>query len=227
MLKNKIIIITGGSKGIGFGIAEALKRENSTVVIASRDKNNLENIANMNGLDYFPCDVTKEEEVTKLSQYVIEKYGSYDIWINNAGMMTKSMDFLETDVTDVKKMFEVNFFGYLYGAKESLKHFLPKNEGVLLNINSSSALEGKKDIIGYSASKYAVKGLTDGLEKYLSGKNILQINVYPGGVQTDLHKTNNPTNFQDYFSVEYVTKIIVDNLLKDTPEKELKILRNK
>jgi short-subunit dehydrogenase len=227
ILKDKVVIITGGSKGLGLELAKQMKEKGAKIIISSRDRDNLEKVAVENNFDFFVCDVTNEVEVKSLSNYVLEKNGGYDIWINNAGIMTRSDDFLDTKIEDIKKMFDVNFFGYYACAKVALKHFVDKNSGVLLNINSSSALEGKKDIIGYSSSKYAVKGLTDGLEKYLSAKNVLQINVYPGGIKTDLHRENNPASFGSYFEADYVAKIIVENLEKEDPEKELKILRNK
>jgi NAD(P)-dependent dehydrogenase (short-subunit alcohol dehydrogenase family) len=227
ILKEKVVVITGGSKGLGLELSKLFTKQGAKVVISSRNKAGLENVAKEFGLDYLPCDVTVEQEVKKLSDEVIKKYGGYDIWINNAGIIAKSEDFLDMNTEDVRKMFETNFFGYWFGAQVSIRHFVSKNSGTLVNINSSSALEGKKDIIGYSASKYAVKGLTDGLEKYLNGKNITQVNVYPGGIQTEFHKENNPPNFSEYFTVEHVAQLIVDNLLKDNSEKELKILRGK
>jgi NADP-dependent 3-hydroxy acid dehydrogenase YdfG len=227
ILKDKVVVITGGSKGLGLGLAKEFQKQGAKVIVSARDEELLKQVAEENNFDYFVCDVTNEQKVHELSNYVISKYSGYDVWVNNAGIMTKTVDFFQQDINDVKKMFEVNFFGYWYGARCALEYFISKNSGLLMNINSSSALEGKKEIIGYSASKYALKGLTDGLEKYLDGKNIQQINVYPGGIKTDLHKENNSANYDKYFIVDYVTKIIMDNLLKDAPEKELKILRSK
>ena len=118
ILKNKVIVITGASQGFGRALAKALKQGRAHVVISGNDKENLEKTAKELSVDHFLADVTLFEDVKNLGAYVVEKYKKIDFWINNAGIQIAPSLVEEVDVKALHHLFEVNFFGYFYGARK-------------------------------------------------------------------------------------------------------------
>ncbi|MEI6266271.1 MAG: SDR family oxidoreductase [bacterium] len=222
---NKVIIITGGSKGFGKSLAEVFNKEGAKVIIASHDEIELKKTAKDLNIDSFVVDVTKTEDVELLADYVANKYGGIDVWINNAGIQIAPSLIEEVNIEKIHHLYDVNFFGYFYGCQTAIRRMKKQKEGLIININSTAGLDGKATISAYSSSKWAIRGLTESIRKELSDSPIKIYSVHPGGMQTEIYKEKYPDDFKEYMSVEYATQKVIDNLKLDSPEQDLVIKR--
>src|ERR1035437_1095471 len=142
-LKDKVVVITGSSKGFGKALAEIFLSEGSKVVISSTDEKELEDTAKEIGAYGICADVTKEEDMTRLVDETIKQFGSIDIWINNAGLWNPHAFAEDLDMAEVRKMFDVNVIGLMNGSRVALRYMKEKSAGTILNVISDSALAGK------------------------------------------------------------------------------------
>lgn len=225
ILQDKVIVITGASQGFGKALAKAFKQENAQVVISSHDKEILEKTANELSVDHFLADVTLFDNVKKLGEYAVEKYGKIDCWINNAGIQIAPSFVEDVDVKKLHNLFEINFFGYFYGCQIALSQMKKQNNGVVMNINSTAGLDGKPEISAYSSSKFAIKGLTESIRKEVKDLDIKILGVFPGGMQTDIYKEKYPDDLKDYMEVDTVVEKVIANLKSENPEIDFIIKR--
>jgi len=225
ILQGKVIIITGASQGFGKALAKALRQENALVVISSHDKENLEKTAKELSVDHFLADVTSFENVKKLGEYVVGKYGKIDWWINNAGIQIAPSLVEEVDIKKLRYLFDVNFFGYFYGCQIALSYFKKQKSGVIININSTAGLDGKPEISAYASSKFAIKGLTESIRREVKDLDIKVYGIFPGGMQTDIYKEKYPDDLKDYMEVDIVVEKVMANLKSDNPEIDFIIKR--
>lgn len=224
-LKEKIIVITGSSQGLGRAMAEAFLAEGSKVMLSSHNQTELEKTASELKTDHFLADVTKPEDLSKLASYVIKKYNRIDIWINNAGIQIAPCLVEEIKPEDLHRIFDINFFGYFYGCQVALRQMKKQNQGLIININSTAGLEGKPNISAYSSSKFAIRGLTESIRKEIDDTNIKIYSIHPGGIQTDLYREKIPDDINEYMQVDDVAKNIIDNLKSEDPQIDLIIKR--
>lgn len=223
-LTNKIIVITGGSKGFGKSLATFLKKESCQIIISSDNREDLEKTKQEISADTFLADVTKPKDLINLGEYVFKKYGRIDIWINNAGIQIAPSLIENIDVAKLKRLFDINFFGYFYGCQVALKYMKKQGFGLILNINSTAGLDGKPMISAYSSSKFAIKGLTESIRKEIADSiNIYA--VYPGGMQTEIYKEKYPEDIKEYMLVDDVAQKVIENLKSDNPNPDLIIKR--
>jgi len=223
-LKNKVVIITGGTKGLGRAMAVSFKKENSRVIVCARNKNEIKEIQK-EGILGIRADVTKENELKNLMEIVKKEFGQLDIWINNAGIWLPHSPIEEVDWKRAHDLIEVNLFGTIYGSKVALIQMREQGFGSIINILSISALEGRADGSAYCASKYGAVGFTKSLRKEVEKTNINVISIYPGGMQTNLFNEKTPENYNDYMDPSFVANKIIENLKKEKPEEELIIRR--
>ena len=226
-LKDKVIIITGGSKGFGKALAGLLVSKGSHVVIADSDKESLDKTARELLVDQFFVDVTSAEGVISLGEYVFKKYGVIDIWFNNAGIQIAPSTIENADVKKVKNLFDVNVMGYFYGCQTALFYMKKQDNGVIINICSTAGLEGRPNIAAYSASKFAIKGLTESVRAEIKDSGVKIYGVFPGGMQTDLYKEKYPDNFKEFMEAGSVAEKVIKNLESKSPKIDLVIRRPK
>ena len=224
-LKDKVIIITGGSQGFGKELARSFINNGSKVIISSHEKESLELTVSELATDSFVANVTSIEDIKKLSEYVIQKYGKIDIWINNAGIQIAPSLVEEVNIEKLHYLFDVNFFGYFYGCQVALTQMKKQNSGVIININSTAGLDGKPEISAYSSSKFAIKGLTESIRKEVKDLNIQVYGIFPGGMQTDIYKEKYPEDLKEYMKVDTVVEKVINNLKSDNPEIDFIIKR--
>ena len=224
-LKDKIIVITGGSQGFGKELSKSFISNGSKVIISSHEKESLELSASELFADSFIADVASFEDIKKLSEYVIQKYGKIDIWVNNAGIQIAPSLVEEVNIEKLHYLFDVNFFGYFYGCQVALAQMKKQNSGVIININSTAGLDGKPEISAYSSSKFAIKGLTESIRKEIKDFNIQVHGVFPGGMQTDIYKEKYPEDIKEYMEVNTVIEKVINNLKSDIPEIDFIIKR--
>jgi len=223
-LNNKVVVITGSTKGFGKSLATFFKKENCQVIISSDNSEDLEKVKQEIATDSYLADVTKPEDLTSLAAYVNDKYGRIDIWINNAGIQIAPSSIEDIDIAKLKRLFDINFFGYFYGCQTALKYMKAQESGLIVNINSTAGLDGKSMISAYSSSKSAIKGLTESIRKEVDG-NINIYAVYPGGMQTDIYKEKIPNDISEYMLVDDVVQKVIDNLKSNNPNPDLIIKR--
>lgn len=196
VLTDKIAVVTGAGSGIGEAIATLLHEEGAKVVLAGRNKDKLQNVANQLAQDsvkVVPTDVTKKEEVDELIKIAQQTFGGLDIVINSAGQMLSSK-ITDYQVDEWDSMIDVNIKGTLYTAQAALPTMLEQSSGHLINIASISGFEVTKSSTIYSATKAAVHTITQGLEKELAKTGVKVTSISPGMIDTAITAAYNPTD---------------------------------
>jgi NADP-dependent 3-hydroxy acid dehydrogenase YdfG len=225
-LKDKVVVITGGSKGFGKSLAEVFILEGSRVVICSHNKEEVEKVATQIGAFGVFADVRSEQDMENLANETEKKLGPIDIWVNNAGIWLNNQNAEENDLSKVKNMVDVNVTGLINGSVIALRKMKPKNNGMIINILSGAALGPRPGIVTYSATKWASKGITDGLREENKDKNLKFISVCPGGMKTTIFGDYKYPDFDKFMETADVAKQVLENIKKENPENELVIRRN-
>lgn len=196
VLTDKVAVVTGSGSGIGEAIATLLHEEGAKVILAGRNKDKLQNVANQLAQDsvkVVPTDVTKKEEVDELIKIAQQTFGGLDIVINSAGQMLSSK-ITDYQVDEWDSMIDANIKGTLYTAQAALPTMLEQSSGHLINIASISGFEVTKSSTIYSATKAAVHTITQGLEKELAKTGVKVTSISPGMVDTAITAAYNPTD---------------------------------
>ncbi|SOC42378.1 3-ketoacyl-ACP reductase [Salinicoccus kekensis] len=214
-LEGKNAIITGGSRGIGFHTALNLAKEGVNVAIMGRDEKALEEAKSeiaKTGVEVIAisADVSDEGGVQSAVKEVKEKFDSIDILINNAGMMG-SGPFLESKTEDFEKMMQVNVFGMYHMLQAVLPGMVEQKSGDVVNVASVSGLRSGPGGSLYSATKFAVIGMTEGLLKEMRPHNIRVSYLTPSAVNTSLIG-NTKLQEETMTQPEDIADIIVNNL---------------
>ncbi len=165
---NKVVIVTGASSGIGMAAAEEFIKAGCRVVIAARRTEKLTELKNRllqdNSDDRIlpvSCDVSVESDCKALIEKTIEKFGQIDILVNNAGISMRAL-FKDLDLSVIRELMNVNFWGTVYCTKYALPHIL-KQKGSVVGVISIAGYKGLPARTGYSASKFAIYGFLDTL----------------------------------------------------------------
>lgn len=190
-LQDKTMIVTGASSGIGQGVAEELAKEGANVVLTARRIEKLEKIKdaiqpdNRGKIQVIQMDVTSEADVRHAIEQTLEQFGQVDALINNAGQMLTGQ-VRSGAVDEWERMIDVNIKGVLYGINAVLPSMLERERGHIINISSVSGFEVTKRSTVYSATKFAVRAISAGLEKELAQTGVRVTNISPGMVDTPL-----------------------------------------
>jgi|SRR5665213_1509466 len=224
-LKNKVVVIVGGSQGFGKALAKGFTDEGSRVAVVSKNQARVNSAAKETDAKAFVADVRDEENLRDIAKQITDEFGSIDIWINSAGLFKKFPKDELVDMDNAHEMFDVNFFGAVLGSRTALLYIA--EDGVILNVLSSAALDASRAIGAklYAASKWAVRGYVDALRAENVDNEIKILSVYPGGMKTHLHDEALPTDFDKFMPPEYVVKKVIANLKLAKPEKDLVIKR--
>lgn len=186
-LKNATALVTGGSSGIGQGIAQVLIAAGARVAITGRDKTRLETAAKAMGAVAINADVSKEADVQRTMREVLTHFGHLDILVNNAGS-GKFKPLLETDLAEFEATFATNVTGAMLMAREAGKHFAERKQGNIVNIGSTASHRGAPNGTAYYASKFALRGMTECWRAELRKFNIRVMLVNPSEVITNFGK---------------------------------------
>ena len=190
---SKVIVVTGGSRGIGAEIVKLLAKSGHNVILnynkSEECAKNVEKELAEQGkaVDIFKADVSKSEETKKLIQFALNKYGRIDVLINNAGI---SQSKLFTDITDEEwqNMIANNLSSAFYCSREAAKNMIHNKQGLIINISSIWGLTGASMEVHYSTAKAGMIGLTKALAKELGPSNIRVNAIAPGIIDTDMVK---------------------------------------
>ena len=183
-LKGAVAIVTGGSEGIGKGIAVALKNEGCNVTITGRREDSLRTTAGEIGVEWIAGDVGVEADAARTVAEVIEKHGRLDILVNNAGYgVFKPL--VDMEFNELEGVYRTNVFGAFLMAREAARQFVKQQSGELINISSTSGLKGGRGSTAYSSSKFALRGMTECWRDELRRSNVRVMLVNPSEVQTE------------------------------------------
>lgn len=190
---NKVIVVTGGSKGIGAAIVRLLANEGYKVVLNyNQSKEAAENIKRElknqgKEIDIFKADVSKREEARNLIKFAIEKYKKIDVLINNAGIAQEKLFTKITD-EDWNKMIQTNLNSVFYCTQEAVPYMIARQEGTIINISSIWGVTGGSCEVHYSVAKAGMDGMTKALAKELGPSHIRVNSIAPGAIDTDMNK---------------------------------------
>lgn len=192
MLKDKIAIITGGTRGIGFETAKTFLENGAKVIILGSREGSVEKAlaelkkAGFDAEGFWP-NLSSYDEIKKMVDQVLEKHGRIDILINNAGISAKG-PIEDTDVADFEKIFDLNVNAIFRMIKAVVPAMKKQGGGVILNTSSMVSIYGQPSGVGYPASKFAVNGITKSLARELAPTGIRVNAVAPGIISTDMMK---------------------------------------
>lgn len=190
-LQNKVVLVTGGSKGIGKKVVEKFIRLgcnvaftfNSSEDIAREMEQNLS--TDTNKVKSYKMDVTNRDEIKQIVNAVIDDFSGIDVLVNNAGITADGYLMLMSD-EKWDKVINTNLGSVYYASKCVLPNMIRKKSGVIINVSSVAGIIGVAGQTNYSATKSAIIGLTKSLSKEIAGKNIRVNAVAPGYINTDM-----------------------------------------
>jgi len=191
--KDKVVIVTGASSGIGKSCAEEFAKRGAKVVLGARQFVTLCEITA--GLEQkygikalaVQVDVTKEEECEQLIKQAVLTFGKVDILVNSAGISMRAL-FVEMDLSVIRTVMEVNFYGTVYCTKFALPEIL-KNKGAIVGVSSSAGYRGLPGRTAYTASKFALNGFMEALRTELLRKGVLVMVAAPGFTSSNIRAT--------------------------------------
>lgn len=193
-LKDKIILITGASEGLGKEITLKLAEEDCKLALLARTESKLIEVKKIvkekeSECEYFVCDLTSPEEITKAVGGVKEKFGGVDILVNNAGIWFEGPT-VEHSKEKVQQLFALNVEAPIFLTQEVLPGMIEKGEGEILNISSKAGTLPNGDFGVYTSTKYALRGFTESLQLEMQGKGVKVQGFYPGGMNTQLFNSS-------------------------------------
>lgn len=211
--KDKTVLITGGSRGLGLVLAREFAREGARIALCARDAEELERARadlKKRGASVLavPCDVTEREQVSELVKIVSEHFGGVDVLVNNAGVIEVG-PFEVMTLKDYEQAMRVHFWAPLYTTLAVLPQMRRRRGGRIVNISSIGGKISVPHLLPYSASKFALVGLSEGLRAELQKDGVIVTTVCPG-----LMRTGSPRNatFKGQHRAEYAWFSISDSL---------------
>ena len=217
-LKNKNALITGAGKGIGKAIAIALAKEGVNVILVSRTQSDVDQLADeTNDLGVkslaLSADVSDINSINKAVEKALAEFKHIDILINSAGIASFGK-FLELEPAAFEKIIQVNLMGTYYATRAVIPNMIERQTGDIINISSTAGLNGNALTSAYSASKFAVLGLTDSLMQEMRKHNIRVTALTPSTVATDMAKDLNLTdgNPEKVMQSEDIAELVVAQL---------------
>ncbi len=190
-LCGKVAVVTGASSGMGRSIALLYAKEGASVVAVARRKEKLDELVEMSK-DYdgkiiaMQGDVSKKEDNEKMIELAIESFGKIDILVNNAGVMDEMMPVAEVPDELWEKVMSVNLDGPFYACRKAVNSMLKQGSGIIINVGSIGGLNGCRAGVSYTASKYALLGLTKNIGFMYADKGIRCNIICPGGVESEI-----------------------------------------
>jgi 3-oxoacyl-[acyl-carrier protein] reductase len=189
-LNGKTAIVTGGTKGIGRAIAEALVREGMNVCVSARKEDEVERtVAELSGLSEgrvagAVCDVREYEEVKALVEHTVAEFGGVDVLVNNAGIGIFGR-VEETRPEDFRAVLETNLFGVFYCCHEAIPQMKQRGGGYIINISSLAGTNAHPQMSAYNASKFGLNGFSEALMQEARHDGIKVSYIMPGSVNTE------------------------------------------
>ena len=225
--KDKVVLITGASSGIGKETAIQFAKKGSNVILVARRKQKLEQLDD--DLKKYKistliceCDVSDKLQVEKMSKLVLDSYGSIDILVNNAGFAIYGTVF-DLTIEEIESQMATNYFGMIYCTKNFLPLMLEKKSGHIVNVASVAASFGLPGIASYCASKFAMLGFSEGLKHELKGTGVGITIVSPIMVRTNFFDHSSFKKMPK-FSLSLSDKTVAKAILRASNSPRLEII---
>ena len=187
-IKDKVVVITGASSGLGEATARRLAQGGAKLVLGARRMERLQALAKELGLDdqaVVKTDVTHSDQVEALIERAIKLHGRIDVLLNNAGVMPHS-PLARLKVEEWEQMIDVNIKGVLYGITAAMPHMTSQKSGQIINVSSVAGHKVRPGSVVYSATKHAVRIISEGLRQEVKPYNIRSTIISPGAVAPEL-----------------------------------------
>jgi glucose 1-dehydrogenase len=190
-LKDKVVVITGSTRGFGYAVAEAALKAGARVIISGRGEaalqRALQSLAAAGQVTGRLCDVREAAEVYALARFAFQKYGQIDVWINNAGYSAGSGVVLDIRPEQIVDMFLANDMGTFYGTQAALHYMLPRKAGILVNLYGAGSNGKAASPMGmYATTKIWVTSFTRTLASEIKGSGVRVLGFSPGMMATDM-----------------------------------------
>lgn len=226
-MKNKLVIVTGASSGIGKACSIAFAKKGANLVLAARSADKLNEISKeilLLGVQVLcvPTDVSKEAECKILMDKTLDKFGKIDVLVNNAGISMRAA-FVDLDLQVLKKVMDVNFWGTVYCTRYAIKSIL-ENKGSVVGVSSIAGYKGLPGRTGYSSSKFAMHGFLEALRIENLKKDLHVLLACPGFTSSNIRNTalaadgssqgETPRDEQKMMQPEEVADAIVGAVIK-------------
>jgi len=191
LLRSKVAVITGGTRGLGLAIAQAYAHEGAAVVVASRTPTSVEQAVislKNEGLQASgqPCDVAHLPQVEALAEHALNTFGRLDVWVNNAGLSATHGPTIHVPPEEITQVIQTNILGAYHGSLVALRHFLSQDKGKLINVLGRGARQPVPYGNAYAASKAWLRSFTIALAKEYKDSGVGMYTFNPGLVDTDL-----------------------------------------
>lgn len=192
-MHDKVVIITGGSSGIGKALAHEFGNKGSKILITGRRERPLMQAAEelrSQKVDVatMVADVSKEHDNQQMAQLAMEHFGGIDILINNAGISMRAL-FEEVDLDVIRRVMDINFYGSIFATKYCLPSILER-QGSVVGISSIAGYRGLPGRVGYSASKFALQGFLESLRTEMLPKNVHVLTACPGFTTSNIREAS-------------------------------------
>ena len=213
-VKDKVAVVTGGASGIGLALSTRFAREGAHVVLSDLRQDASERAAAPIGAYPVAADVGREEDVKRLVEATIERFGRIDLFVSNAGIAIDGG--LETTTEQWQKIIGVNLMSEIYAAKYAVPHMLEQGSGYLLNVASAAGLLVIPDTVSYTVTKHAAIGFTEWLAAIYGGQGIGVSVLVPAAVLTPIlaGKLDTPEG-QDAITTDQLADIVVEGLAEE------------
>jgi 3-oxoacyl-[acyl-carrier protein] reductase len=187
-LSGKAAVVTGGTKGIGYAIAEALVKNGASVLICGRSRPDVQSAAEklreLGKVEAVSCDVRNEDHVRTMFEHCAESFGGVDIVVNNAGIGYFGKTVEETSSAEFRQTLETNLFGVFYSCHHAIPHLKRRGGGYIINISSLAGQNAHPRMAAYNASKFGLNGFSEALMQEVRQDNIKVSYICPGSVNT-------------------------------------------
>jgi NADP-dependent 3-hydroxy acid dehydrogenase YdfG len=217
-IEGKVVVITGASSGLGEATARLLSAQGATVVLGARRVERIEALADElrrggGRALALQTDVTRSAEVQALADAAIREFGRIDVMINNAGLMPSS-PLERLKIADWDRMIDVNIKGVLYGIAAVLPHMTERKSGHIVNVSSVAGHRVRAGTAVYSATKHAVRVLTEGLRQEVKPYGIRTTIISPGAVATELPDSITESDVQAGVKAFYQIAVPADSFAR-------------
>lgn len=231
----KTIIITGSTRGIGFGLAEQFLELGQQVVVSGRRQESVDLAVSKLSRDYpgenilgFPCDMRDFQRVEMLWQTAMDHFGKVDIWINNAGISQPQANIWDLEPGIITDLVDTNISGAMFGARVALAGFMKQGSGAFYNMEGLGS-DGRQveGLTLYGTSKRALNYLTNSLVSEVKGSDVIVGALSPGMVLTDLIlKRYEGKDPEEWESARRIFNILADRVETVTPFLAARVLKN-
>lgn len=215
-MSNKIAVVTGGTKGIGYAIAESLLKSGVKVFISARNRSEIkaavEKLGEFGSVEGEICDVRSETQVKMMLDEAVRIFGGVDILVNNAGIGIIGKTVEEMSADEFEQTLQTNLFGVFYSCHHAIPLMKERGGGYIINISSLAGQNAHPKMAAYNASKYGLNGFSEALMQEVRADNIKVTTISPGSVNTHFGGRTSTDGQEWQIQPEDIAQVVVDLL---------------